>query len=114
MASTAMRYRAAQPAALDLRSEARYRVDVARATVRRHGELAVDAELVDISAYGCRLAFDDGGAEAPQTGERLWLRFVGRPALGATLVWSEGGTIGCRFDNPLDPGFVRALTLRLI
>lgn len=110
MATTAMRFRAAEPAMVEQRRERRYRVDVTRATVRQHGEQPCDAELVDVSAYGCRLS----ASVAPDVGERLWLRFAGGAAIPATLIWRERDQLGCRFDTPLDPAFVRSLTLRLL
>ena len=109
MASTAMRFRAAEPATAEQRTEPRYRVGVKRASVRKLGALAVDAALCDISIYGCRLESDGDHV----VGERLWLRFVGRPAVAASVMWSERGTIGCRFDAAIDGALVRSLTLRL-
>lgn len=115
MASTATRFRtarfrAAEAATAEQRSEPRYQVGVKRASVRSHGALALDASLEDISIYGCRLgSTGDHVAE-----ERVWLRFVGKPAVAATVIWSDGGMIGCRFDVPLDTALVRSLTLRLV
>jgi hypothetical protein len=94
----------------DQRQGDRYQVGVKRASVRKHGALALDAALEDISIYGCRLI----SAGEHVVGERLWLRFVGKPAIAATLVWAEGGTIGCRFDAPIESALVRSLTLRLV
>ncbi|MDE0878669.1 MAG: PilZ domain-containing protein [Sphingomonas bacterium] len=108
--TAAMRFRAAAPAAFERRDDARYAVDVKRATVSQHGDQPSAAALIDISAYGCRLA----ATLVPDPGERLWLRFAGRPAIAATLVWQEGEALGCRFDEPLAATFVRALTLHLI
>lgn len=109
MASTAQRYRAASPARIEQRGEPRYGVGVTRAGVGKPGDPPVDALLDDISIYGCRLRWD--GDHAP--GGRLLLRFVGRPPIAATLVWSDGGVVGCRFDQPIDTALVRSLTLRL-
>ncbi|WP_033923232.1 PilZ domain-containing protein [Sphingomonas sp. 37zxx] len=107
MASRANRYRPVDPASFDCRTAPRQRVIVTRATVRRHGEEAVDAELQDLSIYGCRLATD----AAQMAGERLWLRFTGSLPVAATVIWSDGGVVGCRFDQPIANSTARSLTL---
>ncbi len=78
-----------------------------RATVRRHGAKAIAARLHDISVYGCRVHSDVDA----RTGDRLWLRFPGGVPVAATVVWSDQGFTGCRFDAPLDRGVVRELAL---
>ncbi|UUL81356.1 PilZ domain-containing protein [Sphingomonas sp. S1-29] len=107
MATRATRYRQVDPALFEGRSAPRHRVVVTRATVRRHGEEAVDAELKDLSIYGCRILVED--AQTP--GDRLWLRFTGAMPVAATVVWCEAGVMGCRFDEPLASSTARALTL---
>jgi len=54
MASRATQYRAVAPALVEHRAEPRHRVCLSRATVRRNGKGAIDAQLYDISIYGCR------------------------------------------------------------
>lgn len=100
-------YRKVEPARIDQRDPSRHAVTVKRATVRGHGRQPVDAELVDLSIYGCKIAVD---AEF-KCDDRLWLRFAGDKPIAATAIWCEGHQIGCRFDAPLDRDIYRSLTL---
>jgi hypothetical protein len=102
-------YRKVAPARLDQRNTARHPVIIKRATVRGHGRQAIEAELTDVSIYGCRVAVD----AVYKIGDRLWLRFAGESPVAATTVWIEDGELGCRFDDPLDRARFRALTLDL-
>jgi hypothetical protein len=100
-------YRKVAPARIEQRRADRHPVIIRRATVRGHGRQPVDAELVELSVYGCRLAVD-----APyKVHDRLWLRFEGSNPIGAIAVWTEGGELGCRFDAPLERQLFRSLTL---
>jgi PilZ domain len=107
MASVASAYRRVEPARIEQRSLARQPVVVRRATVRGHGRQPVEAELIDLSIYGCRLSVD----AAYKAEDRLWLRFAGSEPVAATAIWIENGELGCRFDTPLDRMLFRALTL---
>ncbi len=100
-------YRKVEPARIEQRAIERHRVLLQRATVRRHGKQPVEAELVDLSVYGCRIDAEQDFA----AGDRLWLRFSGSQPVAATIIWSESGGLGCRFDEPLDRILFRALTL---
>lgn len=109
MALTTSAYRRVEPARIEQRAVQRHSVVIRRATVRGHGRQPTEAELIDLSIYGCRLMTD-----AHYTaGDRLWLRFANEKPVAATAIWIEGGSIGCRFDEPLDRGLFRALTLAL-
>ncbi len=109
MASAASAYRKVEPARIEQRQVARHQVVVRRATVRGHGRQPVEAELVDLSIYGCRLLVE----AAYKADERLWLRFEGGNPVAATAIWADGDALGCRFDEPLDRALFRALTLTL-
>jgi hypothetical protein len=100
-------YRKVAPARIEQRAMQRHSVVIRRATVRGHGRKPVEAELVDLSIYGCRLAVD----AAYRSDDRLWLRFAGGDAVAATAIWAEDGELGCRFDAPIDRSLFRALTL---
>jgi hypothetical protein len=102
-------YRKVEPARLEQRVAARQPVVIKRATVRGHGRQPVEAELVDLSIYGCRLAVDAMFSAK----DRLWLRFAGDKPVAATTVWFDGDQLGCRFDQPLDRSLFRALTLMI-
>ena len=107
MGLAASAYRKVAPARLEQREALRRPVTIKRATVRGHGRQPADAELVDLSAYGCRLAVDAGY----KIHDRLWLRFAGSSPVAASTIWVEGGELGCRFDEPLDRALYRSLTL---
>lgn len=71
----------------------------------QHGAGADAAVLLDLSIYGCRLAAE-GSAEQ---GERLLIRFEAGLPIAASVVWAEGGRIGCRFDEPIPGSLMREL-----
>lgn len=102
-------YRKVAPARIDQRRIERHPVVIKKATVRGHGRQPVEAGLVELSIYGCRLAVDANYT----VNDRLWLRFEGSNPVGAVAVWTEFGELGCRFDEPLDRSLFRALTLVL-
>lgn len=107
MASRASRYVPVASASFDQRRMERHVVAVSRVTTRRHGQQAQDARLHDISTFGCRLVT----GERHEPGERLWLRFGGAAAVAATVVWSDAGAAGCRFDDRIPGSLVRSMTL---
>jgi hypothetical protein len=89
------------------RSSPRLAVGVTKVSVRKLSEQPAEASLGDLSIYGCRI-------KSPldhNAGERVWLRFVGMNPVNATIVWSDNGFAGCRFDVPIDKGLFRSLTL---
>lgn len=100
-------YRKVAPARIEQREVVRHPVLLQRATVRLHAKHAKEARLVDLSVYGCRLLTD----ATFKLGDRLWLRLAGSQPISATAVWSEGGRLGCRFDEALDRVLFRELTL---
>lgn len=107
MASRMTQYRPVAPALLDRRDTDRHAVEVRRATARKHGQKPFEAQLIDISAFGCRIV-----AERPLVaGDRLWLRFPESPPIPATVVWTDQKLAGCRFDSPIDRALTRALSL---
>jgi PilZ domain len=100
-------YRKVEPARLEQRAAMRHNVVLHRATVRGHGREAIEAELLDISVFGCRV-----DADHPfKTGDRIWLRFSGSQPVAGTAIWTKGSALGCRFDEKLDVSLFRALTL---
>jgi hypothetical protein len=107
MSLATSQYRSVAPARIEQRAAERHSVKLHRATVRGHGRTAIEAELVDLSAYGCRITADQKFNE----GERIWLRFSDAKPLAATTIWSDGHKFGCRFDEQLDRALFRELTL---
>lgn len=107
MASKLSAFRAAPAAKVEHRSAPRHRVLVSAATVRQHGQVGVDAALLDVSIFGCRFSCEE--AYAPE--DRIWVRFAGSMPVAATVIWYEAGATGCRFDAPISRSTVRALSL---
>lgn len=107
MATRFSQYRSVAPALVEHRAAPRHRVQVTRATLAKRGNAPVDAELHDLSIYGCRFACRTRFAE----GDRLWLRFGEDLPIAATAIWNDGDYLGCRFDAPIDRRLVRSLTL---
>jgi hypothetical protein len=105
MATRLSQYRSVDELA-EQRAAQRHRVFITRTTVRRLGATAIEGRLCDLSIYGCRIS----GEEQP-AGERVYLRLAGGVPIAATVIWSEGGLMGCRFDTPIARATVRALTL---
>ena len=101
------RYRSVAPALAEQRQAFRHAVILQRASVRHHAACAHDAELLDLSIYGCRIA-TQADFEA---NDRLWLRFEGSRPIAATAVWCKDSHIGCRFDAPIEKTLFRTLTL---
>lgn len=110
MASRATQYRAVAAASFEQRAEPRHRVHLSRATVRRNGKGAVDAQLHDISIYGCRVAC----AETQPVGERIWVRLAGGLPIAAVVIWCRDSFVACRFDIPIDRAVVRSLTIGVV
>ncbi|WP_195908414.1 PilZ domain-containing protein [Novosphingobium sp. Gsoil 351] len=66
-------------------------------TVRQRGRFAVAAATADLTPYGARLA--GAGPFEPDT--EMWLRMPGIESQTVRVVWSEGGTTGVAFAQPL-------------
>ena len=108
MGYTTSQFRKVPPARLEQRAALRHPVLLGKVTARRHAQRPLSALLVDLSVYGCRI-LHEGRVKA---GDRVWLRLAGNETIGATVVWSEGDRLGCKFDNNLDRSLFRALTLQ--
>lgn len=102
-------YRKVEPARLEQREVMRHPVLLQKITVRHTTKHAIEARLVDLSIYGCRVLL----AGSFKVGDRLWLRLAGSNPISATAVWSEGDRLGCKFDEILDRALFRELTLHL-
>jgi hypothetical protein len=101
------RFRRVAPARIEQRRAFRHPVVLQRGSIRHHGTHAHDAQLIDLSIYGCRVASET----RVKPDDRLWLRFEGSRPVAATAVWCDGENIGCLFDEPLDKALFRRLTL---
>jgi hypothetical protein len=73
--------------------------------VREQGKPGIEAIVLNISESGCRL---DSRAELEE-GTRVWVRLPGLEPWEARVVWTRGGSAGCRFAQPLHPAVVQRL-----
>ena len=105
MATRFSQVRSVAPALVEQRLAPRHRVQLMREA--QTADLpAQEVLLHDVSSYGCRV---EGHADVA-AGERLWLRLAAGAPTASTVVWRDGAQIGCRFDEPIDRGLMRALT----
>lgn len=107
MATRLSQYRTVTPALVEHRREPRHRIFVSRASLRKQGTPPIEAELKDLSVYGCRLEC----LGAPGPGEQVSLKITGGMPIAATVVWNDGAHLGCRFDTPIERSLMRSLTL---
>lgn len=108
MATRLSQYRAVAPARIDQRAHPRHRLHVTRAaSVRKKGNAPLEAALHDLSSYGCRLILTGKFEE----GQGLWLQFQNALPIAATVMWSDGEHVGCRFETPIERTLMRSLTL---
>ena len=70
-----------------------------RATLRRQGEPRFNADVADLSETGFRVV----SHYLIPTGAQVWLTLPGLSAIPATVAWSSGHSLGCRFETPLHP-----------
>lgn len=70
-----------------------------QATLRRQGESKFNANVADLSESGFRV---ESHYLIP-VGAQVWLTLPGLAAIPATVAWSSGHSLGCRFDTPLHP-----------
>ncbi|HZF42125.1 MAG TPA: PilZ domain-containing protein [Sphingomonadaceae bacterium] len=70
-----------------------------QATLRRQGETKFNANVADLSESGFRV---ESHYLIPM-GAQVWLTLPGLAAIPATVAWSSGNSLGCRFDAPLHP-----------
>jgi hypothetical protein len=87
------------------REEPRHRIECVRASASVDDEAPFVATLEDISTFGCKLS----GVDAIAVDARLWLRLPGSAPAIATIAWSRGGEVGCRFVTPISQGLMRSL-----
>ena len=100
-------YRKVAPARIEQRGALRHPVLLQRATVRSAKAALIEAQLCDVSIYGCRLAMD----EVFNAGDRIRLSFADHKSVAATTIWCDDGLLGCRFDEAIDRALLRSLTL---
>jgi hypothetical protein len=109
MSYSTSKYRTPDPARIDARSDKRHLVMLRKATLRRKSAKSYEAQISELSIYGCRVFTDAKFA----VGEQVTLTLAGDAAVAAKAVWQEDGRMGCRFDEPLDREVLRLMTLHI-
>jgi len=69
------------------------------AGLRQRGAAGVSVQVMDLSTHGFRVMTHLELAE----GSDVWLRLPGLEACHATVAWTKGNYVGCRFERPLHP-----------
>jgi PilZ domain len=100
-------YRSVAPASVERRMAVRRTVYLTLLEMDSPEPETHVATLDDLSKYGCRLATD----ACFKTGECLFVQFDDSNPVAACVVWNENGKLGCRFDEALDPGVFRQMTI---
>ncbi len=100
-------YRSVAPASVERRMAARRTVYLTLLEMDPSDSQPQAAALDDLSKYGCRLATD----ACFKTGECLSVQFEDSEPVTASVIWNEDGKLGCRFDEALDPGLFRQMTI---
>ena len=103
------KFRAVGPARLEDRAEPRHPVLLQRTTVRPSTAPPMEARLVELSTFGCRLLI----SSRMKAGARITLRFADSEPVAATAIWCDSKHIGCRFDEAISAKLFRSLTLNL-
>ena len=65
-----------------------------------------EALVTDLGLTGCRVRTEAVGVTRSEV-LTLWLGEVG--PIAARLKWTKGGSLGVKFDDPLEPGTLEAL-----
>jgi hypothetical protein len=87
-------FRKVAPASVERRMATRHAVSVRCMTITRLAQKPHDAQLGDLSKYGCRVFT----TAKYSIGENV-------------LVWHDDEKLGCRFDNEMELQLFRQLTL---
>ena len=81
----------------------------AQVQLRRPGQYAYCARVLDMSQHGCRLEF----VELPMLDERVWVRVGGLEPIAATVCWCLGHVAGLEFDKVIHPAVFDMVMARL-
>lgn len=94
------------PAALNRRVIKRHEVNITGTFVKRSQANSIQATILDVSIYGCKLALD---AILPE-GEKIQIHIADQDVVDATIVWQKAREAGCRFAEAISPQKMKALT----
>lgn len=108
MALKSTRYQRPEPASLERRGAPRMTVHLTSAALLRSGDVSIEAELHDISVFGCRISVD----AIFQEGEEVQVSIDNFEPVVGNVVWQDGRLAGCKFLFPIHPQILRALTIK--
>mgnify|MGYP002778626139 FL=1 len=77
--------------------------------LRRPGQYAYCARVLDLSQHGCRLEF----VELPVLDERVWVRVAGLEPIEASVCWTLGHVAGLEFGKTIHPAVLDMVLARL-
>ncbi len=100
-------YRKVAPASVERRMTTRHAVSVRQMTITRLARKPKDAQLGDLSKYGCRILTTGKYS----IGEHVLLGFLDGDPMPAVIVWHDEQMLGCRFDYEMDLQLFRQLAL---
>jgi PilZ domain len=100
-------FRKVAPASIERRMTTREAVSVRQMTVGRRSKKPQDAQLSDLSKYGCRIIVSANFS----VGENVLLGFLDAAPVAAVIVWHDDQKFGCRFDHEMDLQLFRQLAL---
>lgn len=103
------KYRTPDPARIDARTDKRHIVLLRKTTISQKSAKAYEAQISELSLYGCRI-FTDAIFAA---GDAVTVTLSETTNITAKAVWQENGCMGCRFDEPLDREVLRQMTLHI-
>jgi len=105
MALKSTRYQKVVPAALNRRAFELHRVNISGASVTLSKKKIVQATILDVSIYGCRLELD---AILPE-GEKIQIHLANKEVVDARIIWQKAREAGCRFAEAISQQKMRAL-----
>lgn len=109
MSYATSQYRTPDPARVDQRQEKRHIVLLRKSSVRKNSTKSYEAQIAELSIYGCRLFTSARYC----IGDAVTVSLSEDVIIAAKAVWCERGRIGCRFNEPLDRDVLRQLTLHI-
>lgn len=105
MALKSTQYQKVEPAALNRRAFELHRVNISGASVPRSKKHKVQATILDISIYGCRLELDT----IVPAGENIQIHLANTEVVDARIIWQKASEAGCRFAEAISRQKVKAL-----
>jgi PilZ domain len=109
MSYATSQYRTPDPARVDQRQEKRHIVLLRKSSVRKNSTKLHEAQIAELSIYGCRL-FTTAHFSI---GDDITVSLHDDIIISAKAVWLEKGRVGCRFNEPLDRDVLRRMTLHI-